>query len=152
MRKIQRETVVAVPVGQVWEFIADMNNWAHDLPGYCSHETKSDRESIWTLKGDIGILSREIDVRVVITEWVEQNRVRFTVEGVYDPVKGGGQVGIAADGPTQTKLIIDGELEAGGLMAPVINTLLGKMLPGMCDKFVASLCADLAKCKKEGPK
>ena len=149
MPEIRRETVIPLSLGQVWEFIADMNEWAHDLPGYCTHEMKSETESIWRLRGDVGILSREIDLQVIITEWVDQTGVKFTLKGVYEPVEGRGQVGITAVDPTQTKLIIEMELKATGLMGPIINALLDKVAPGMGDQFVAALSADLLKRKKE---
>ena len=116
MPEIRREATIPLPIEQVWNFIADMNEWAHNLPGYCGHEMKSETESIWRLRGDVGIISREIDVHVIITEWVDQTRVRFSLKGVYEPVKGRGQVGITAIDSTQTKLIIEMELKATGLM------------------------------------
>jgi len=145
MPDIRREAVIALPIQQVWEFIADMNEWAPSLPGYCTHEMKSETESIWRLRGDVGILSREVDLRVTITEWVDQTRIKFILKGVYEPVEGEGQVSITAEDPTQTKLIIEMELKATGLMGPIINVLLGKMAPGMGDEFVAALSADLLK-------
>jgi hypothetical protein len=110
---------------------------------------KSETESIWRLRGDVGILSREIDLRVIITEWVDQTRIKFTLKGVYEPVEGRGQVGITAVDPTQTKLIIEMELKATGLMGPIINALLGKVGPGMGDQFVAALSDDLLKRKRK---
>lgn len=145
MPEIQRDASIALPIGQVWEFIADMNEWAHCLPGYCAHEMKSETESIWRLKGDVGILSREVDLRVIITEWVDQDRVKFTLKGVYEPVEGKGQVGIIAKDITQTKLILQMELKATGLMGPIINALLGKVITGMGDEFIASLSDELLK-------
>ena len=145
MPSIRREAIIPLPIKQVWDFIADMNEWAHDLPGYCGHEMKSETESIWRLRGDVGIISREIDLQVIITEWVEQTRVRFSLKGVYEPVKGRGQVGITAIDSTQTKLIIEMELKATGLMGPIINVLLDKVGPGMGDQFIEALYADLMK-------
>ena len=148
MPKIRRETVIPLPIGQVWEFIADMNEWAHDIPGYCGHEMKSETESIWRVRGDVGILSREIDLRVIITEWMDQAGVKFTLKGVYEPVEGRGEVGITAVDETQTKLTLEMELKATGLMGPIINPLLGRVGPGMGDQFIAALSADLLKKKK----
>jgi len=134
-----------LPIGQVWEFIADMNKWAHDIPGYCGHEMKSETESIWKVRGDIGIISREIDLRVIITEWVDQAGVKFTLKGVYEPVEGLGQVGITAVDTTQTKLTLEMEFKATGLMGPIINPLLGKVGPGMGDQLIEALSTDLFK-------
>jgi carbon monoxide dehydrogenase subunit G len=145
MPEVQREVMVPLPIAKVWDFLSDMNNWAHDMPNYCGHEVKTATESLWRLKGEIGPLTREMEARVLILEWVERTKVKFTLEGLYEPFKAAGQLGITADGPSKTKLIFELELVAKGLMAPVLNPLLGKMAPGWCDKFVAALSADLLK-------
>jgi carbon monoxide dehydrogenase subunit G len=74
----------------VWEFVSDMDRWAPFLLGYQSHEKRSDRESIWKIKGDVGSLTRIVDFRVLITEWTEPERVRFTLEGIGEPMNGDG--------------------------------------------------------------
>ena len=74
----------------VWQFVSDMDRWAPFLLGYQSHEKRSDRESIWKIKGDVGSLSRIVDFRVLITEWTEPERVRFTLEGIGEPMNGDG--------------------------------------------------------------
>jgi carbon monoxide dehydrogenase subunit G len=80
---------------------------------------------------------------------VEQSAVTFTVDGVHEPVKGGGNFRLTVSGPTETKLTFAMSLVARGLMAPVINPLLNKMAPGMCDEFVATLSAHMLKGKAE---
>ena len=37
-------------------FVSDMNNWAPFLTGYQKHEIIDDTDSIWTLKGEVGML------------------------------------------------------------------------------------------------
>ena len=81
-------TWVAAP--EVWAFVSDMDRWAPMLLGYQSHEQRSERESTWTIKGDVGTLTRVVDFRVSIIEWVELERVRFTLEGVGEPMTGDG--------------------------------------------------------------
>jgi carbon monoxide dehydrogenase subunit G len=137
--------IIPLPIMRVWQFLADMNNWAHDMPNYCGHEVESETESTWRLKGELGPLTREMEARVLILEWVEQTRVKFTLEGLYEPFKALGQLGITAEGPAKTKLVFELELAAKGMMAPILNPLLGKMAPGWCDKFIAALGADLLK-------
>jgi len=88
-----------VPPGAVWEFVRDMDRWAPFMLGYQSHEKRSERESLWTLKGDVGSLTRKVDFRVQITEWTEPERVRFTLEGVGEDMQGDGSLDIAALDP-----------------------------------------------------
>jgi carbon monoxide dehydrogenase subunit G len=74
----------------VWEFIRDMNNWAPFLTGYQKHQILDETDSLWTLKGEVGILSRMVELRAHVTEWVEPQRVAFTLTGVNEAVDGGG--------------------------------------------------------------
>ena len=81
-------TWVAAP--EVWAFVSDMDRWAPLLLGYQSHEQRSERESTWKIKGDVGTLTRIVDFRVSIIEWAELERVRFTLEGIGEPMAGDG--------------------------------------------------------------
>src|SRR5215813_438273 len=88
---------------QVWEFVRDMNNWAPFLTGYQSHVIESETDSIWTLKGDVGVLSRTVRLKAHVTEWSGPERVSFTLLGLDEVVEGGGTLTIekpAANGAT----------------------------------------------------
>jgi hypothetical protein len=94
-------TTTRLPVDVLWAFVQDMDHWARFVTGYQSHEKKSDTESVWTLKGDLGVLSRTLTFRVLITEWNGPSRVRFALEGQNEPMRGEGAFTIealAADG------------------------------------------------------
>ncbi len=84
------ETTMAVPVPKIWDFVQDMDNWAPFVTGYQEHEKISDENSIWTLKGDMGVLSRTVKLDVKITEWTERERVEFTLTGINEQVSGDG--------------------------------------------------------------
>jgi hypothetical protein len=74
-----------------------MNNWARFLTGYQKHEILDRTDSVWTLKGDVGILSRVVKLQAHITEWIDQERVAFTLTGLNEKVDGGGVL-VIADG------------------------------------------------------
>ena len=86
----QHQVETNLAPGTIWEFVREMDHWARFLTGYKSHEKQSDTESVWTLKGDVGILSRVVRLKAHITEWVEQDRVAFTLTGLNEKVDGGG--------------------------------------------------------------
>jgi carbon monoxide dehydrogenase subunit G len=124
----------------VWDFVRDMDQWAPFLLGYQAHEKRSDTESTWTLKGDVGALSRTVDFRVHITEWTEPERVRFTLEGVSEPMEGDGSFKIerldpAASDAAATQL----EAPAQGfflrLWTRLVRRLLGR---GKVERSAAS--------------
>jgi hypothetical protein len=90
MPEVEYTTKMALSRGLVWDFVKDMNNWAPMLTGYQKHEIIDDKDSIWTLKGDVGILSRMVRLKFHITEWIDRDRVAFTLEGLNEKVEGGG--------------------------------------------------------------
>jgi carbon monoxide dehydrogenase subunit G len=95
MPEVEYSTTMRLPTEPVWAFVRDMNNWAPFLTGYQRHEIVDETDSIWTLKGDVGILSRVVELRAHITEWIEPSRVSFTLTGLNEQVEGGGTLQIA---------------------------------------------------------
>jgi carbon monoxide dehydrogenase subunit G len=83
-------TTTRVPQSRVWDFVQEMDNWGRFVTGYQKHEKQDDRHSTWTLKGDVGVLSRTLTFAVEIIEWNGPNRVAFTLTGVNEPMQGGG--------------------------------------------------------------
>src|SRR5215470_3914927 len=99
MPEVEYTTQMRLPVSDVWAFVSDMNNWAPFLMGYQKHEIVDDADSIWTLKGDVGILSRVVELRAHVTEWAAPDRVSFTLTGINEPVDGGGMLVIGPGKP-----------------------------------------------------
>jgi carbon monoxide dehydrogenase subunit G len=83
-------TTARLPVETIWEFVREMDHWAPLVTGYQGHVKESEDDSVWTLKGDVGVLARVVRFRVHITEWAGPERVRFALEGLNEPMKGEG--------------------------------------------------------------
>src|ERR1700689_3641435 len=92
MPEVEYTTQVGLPREAVWEFVKDMNNWAPYLTGYQTHEVLSETDSIWTLKGDVGVLARIVKLKAHVTDWSGPDRVAFTLTGLNEPVEGGGEL------------------------------------------------------------
>jgi carbon monoxide dehydrogenase subunit G len=92
MPEVEYATQIALPGDAVWQFIKDMNNWAPMLTGYQKHEILDEVDSVWTLKGDVGILSRVVRLQAHVTEWLDGQRVAFTLTGLNEKVDGGGEL------------------------------------------------------------
>lgn len=90
MPEVAYTAEMRLPLATVWAFVSDMNNWAPFLTGYQKHEVLDATDSLWTLKGEVGILSRRVELRAHVTEWVEPQKVSFTLTGVNEAVDGGG--------------------------------------------------------------
>jgi carbon monoxide dehydrogenase subunit G len=104
MPEVEYTTQVALPREAVWEFVKDMNNWAPYLTGYQTHEVLSETDSIWTLKGDVGVLARIVKLKAHVTEWNGPERVSFTLTGLNEQVDGDGtlEMGTAAEATTES--------------------------------------------------
>jgi carbon monoxide dehydrogenase subunit G len=83
-------TTTRLPQSVVWDFVQDMDNWGRFVTGYQRHEKHDEKRSTWTLKGDVGVLSRTLTFRVEIVEWEGPDRVAFTLVGVNEPMQGEG--------------------------------------------------------------
>ena len=90
MPQCTHSTIVHAPLSTTWAFVAEMDNWAPLLTGYQGHEKHDEKVSTWRLRGDVGMLSREVELRVEITDWREGERVDFTLSGVNEQVDGDG--------------------------------------------------------------
>lgn len=143
MPDVQRQTLVPREIRSVWRFVADVNQWAADMPGYRSHTMLSERDSLWRITGDVGMLSREVEIRVAVTEWNEPRTVSFSLEGTEEPISGGGRFSTEATNSTETRLSFELSLAAHGAMAAVINVLLGTQLGRIADEFVSALTTHL---------
>ena len=100
MAETEYSTTTELPVETVWAFVSEMDQWATMLTGYKTHEKQSQTDSLWTLKGDLGILQRTVQFRVHVTDWSGPARVAFELEGVNEVLEGSGEFLLtAADAP-----------------------------------------------------
>jgi carbon monoxide dehydrogenase subunit G len=140
MPAISYTTTMGAPRTRVWEFVRDMNNWAPFTRGYQSHEIISERESIWTVRGDLGPISRITKVEVHITEWIEGERVGFTVRGLNEPLTGGGAIMLSdAEAGGRTQIQGDATIDFGGSLGPVVNHLIGPFIESGADELVVQI-------------
>ncbi len=99
MAEAEYATTASLPVDTIWNFVQDMDKWATYVVGYQGHEKHDERHSTWTLKGDVGVLTRTLTFEVHITEWSGPERVRFTLQGVNEAMSGEGCFTLEAEGP-----------------------------------------------------
>jgi len=137
---ISYTTTMDATRARVWDFVRDMNNWAPFTRGYQSHEVIDGRESIWTVRGDLGPISRITKVEVHITDWVEGERVGFTVRGLNEPLTGGGAIMLSdAEAGRRTQIRGDATIEFGGSLGPVVNHLIGPFIESGADELVVRI-------------
>ncbi len=121
-----------VPIEKIWAFISEIDNWATTVPGYVSHEILNDKQSIWAIKGDMGIIKKTAKIKVEITEWVEPKKVSFTFKSISGDFTGKGHYKAEAIDENRTQvigyLLIEPENTKGPL-ATAQKTVLKKFVP-----------------------
>lgn len=98
MAEAEYTTTTRAPIDAVWAFVQEMDNWGRFVTGYQKHEKQDERHSLWTLKGDVGVLSRTLTFAVEIVEWNGPSRVSFTLKGVNEPMQGEGTFTLSEEG------------------------------------------------------
>lgn len=139
---------VTQDIDSLWVFVSDLRNWAPCMPGYQSMELVNEKESLWRLKGDVGIFKRVVPFIVRIHEMAAPSRIHFTLSGKGEPVEGGGTYTAEALEPGRTRITLALSMEGRGMAKPVIDSLLGMTLQRDADRLVANILGAL---KVESP-
>ncbi len=151
MPEISYSTEIAAPVEITWAFVKDMDNWAPFVMGYQEHERVSDEDSIWTLKGDVGMLSRTVRFRVHITEWAGPSRVAFTMTGVNEPMQGQGVFRMTpGSSDAQSHLEFELQFKAGGMAGPVVNALMEPLLRPFAEGLASKIAHRVGSTETRG--
>jgi carbon monoxide dehydrogenase subunit G len=77
-------------VEDLWAYMATFPNWAPYVVGFQSLREVDDKTSVWTLRGDVGILSREVEIEVQVTAWDEGRSAGFALTGLTERMTGTG--------------------------------------------------------------
>lgn len=152
MPEVSAQRSVARPLDDIWRFVEDLDAWAPLVRGYRTHAQLDDRRSRWTLAGELGPFSREVELDVQITEWEEARRVAFTMTGITEVVQASGAFDLSETRPPAVlrpwwRRLLDwftgrrapaeaGEgiashvtftfsIAAGGPMGPLVDPMLG---------------------------
>jgi carbon monoxide dehydrogenase subunit G len=140
MPEISYTTTMKAARAEVWEFVKDMNNWAPFTRGYQTHEVINDRESLWTVKGDLGPISRVTKFHVTVTQWIEGEKVAFKVRGLNEPITGDGAIHLTDNGnPEQTEIRGVAKLAFGGSLGPVVNHLVVPFVKAAADELITKI-------------
>jgi len=156
-------------LAEIWEFVQDFGNWAPLMRGYVEHEVQSDTDSVWTLRGDAGPLSRRVQLAVHITEF-QPERVAFTLKGLDEAVEGSGAFTMQASSQAplarprswwrrlldwmtgrkapelggSARITFDFQIEAQGPMGPMINAMLGPWAGHVAEDLLERIAEELA--------
>jgi carbon monoxide dehydrogenase subunit G len=74
----------------LWKYLADFSNWAEFVVGFQKFQIVDERTSVWTLRGDVGVLAREVDLQVVLLEQEPGRRASYSTTGITERLEGTG--------------------------------------------------------------
>ena len=136
MREVKERFTAELSRDALWNFVRDINAWAPMLKGYQSHEIINERESFWLIKGEFASFSRVTRFHVHITEWIEGERLAFTLKGVNESVDACGRVELKdLESGTGTEIAAEMGYEIGGVLGVILNRLV--------EPWVKSIAKDL---------
>lgn len=135
------QVVLELPIGVIWNFVKDMDNWAPLVPGYVYHEKLNNRQSTWEFKGDIGILKKKVSLLIDIKEWIEPNKVSFDLQG--EKYSGEGYFEVRAINLNNTRLTGFLEVNAFGAMESMKNSLLKTAIPKSAEEMALAISTKL---------
>jgi carbon monoxide dehydrogenase subunit G len=141
----KHEIEMNVPISDVWKFVSDMNRWAPLIPGYIDHEILNERESTWTFKGDLGIVHKKVQLKVIITEWQEPNKVTFDLIGLSEKFTGGGSFYAKTISDRKTNMTGHLNIKASGMLGSVINPVLKSFVPKMTKELTEAVADKLTE-------
>jgi|SRR5690625_34145 len=127
---------VSTPIENVWSIISDVDIWAPLVPGYMEHKLMSNRQYIWKLKGDIGILEKTISVKIDITEWRMPAKISFAITGLNEKFTGNGYFKVKRVIGQKTQITGYLNISVKGMMRPLINPMLKSFIPKTIEKFL----------------
>jgi carbon monoxide dehydrogenase subunit G len=139
MPAITESVTVDAPLGQTWDFVKVMQNWAELLPGFEGMTVLSETDSEWKVRGDVGILTKLVTMQVHITDWADLAHVKFSVVCKEEPLTATGALIASTLDADRTTLDFELDAHAGGMLGPVVNALLKNVMPRMAADFAGSI-------------
>ncbi len=130
---------VNAPISIVWQFVSSIDRWAPLVPGYIEHEILNERESMWKFKSEHGMMKKTIQLKVLITNWVEPNKVTFDLKNLNEKLNGNGYFEAIQISDNKTSMAGFIELIACGTWAKMVNPLLKTNIPIMIEELTKSV-------------
>jgi carbon monoxide dehydrogenase subunit G len=130
-----------LPIGVIWNFVKDMDNWAPLVPGYLNHEKLNNRQSTWEFKGDLGILKKKVSLLIDIKERRPPTKVCFDLKG--EKYSGEGYFEASAINKNKTRLTGYLDVTAVGSMEGMKNSLLKNAISKSAEEFALAISSKL---------
>lgn len=81
----------------VWDYLARFENWAPYVIGFQSMRAVDETTSRWMLRGDVGVLAREVELEVTVLDWQPGSQASFSITGITEQLSGTGSFAVVAE-------------------------------------------------------
>ena len=135
---------IAASRERVWNLMLDPDAIASCIPGCEQLQPDGDDRFRARIRLGIAAIVGTYDGTVVISDRVEHESYRLTVEGQGKPgfVKGNAAISLVSDGDV-TNVNVIGQVQTGGAIARLGQRLIGSAAQMMQDRFFACMQAKL---------
>lgn len=142
--EITSSYVIQGPRQSVWAHLLDPRALSACVPGMQALELIEANTYKATLTAGAGPVSGTFDGTVTLSDVVEPESYRMTVQGKGRPgfVKGAATIRLTEEGEI-TRVDVAADVQVGGLIAGVGQRLLGTVSKTMMDKFFACMAAGI---------
>lgn len=127
---------VGTPIETVWSFISDVDMWAPLVPGYVEHKLLGDKQYMWKLKGNIGVIQKTIRLKIDITEWIIPTKISFDIIGLDEKFSGNGYFKARRISGQETQITGYLNISVTGMMRPMINLVLKTFIPKSIEQLL----------------
>lgn len=145
MIETEQSVVIDADIGQVWDYVQHIPNWANMMPGLQDCTVLDANDSRWVLKVGVGGMVRTVKVLVHVDQWDGPDCVNFSYRLDGDPVQGGGTYMAVSKGPGQTDVGLRVRIEGGGPLAPMWEAMCRPLLPQFVRAFANQLKEEIEK-------
>lgn len=134
-----------LPLQNVWPFLNDFNNWANYVDGYINHREINPLQSIWTFKGEFGLIEKFIRLKVNRIKTPEPYHMLVHFSSFQNKLSGEACLFANISSKNETKINATIKLKIKGMPGPIIRPIVKNMLPKMLDQLGQRIKAEILK-------
>ena len=142
---IKTDHVFQVPRQQLWDLLLDAKRLANCIPGCEKMQEDGPDQYTAILKVGVASVKGTYTGRVELRDKQPPSHYKLAVEGKAAPgyVRGLAAMDLAEQGPRETRLTVNGDVEVGGLIASVGQRFLSGIAVQMAKLFFKNIEKEL---------
>ena len=122
------DVTVNVPIEEVWDYVANFQNWAPLISGFVSYTPINSREIHWVFVTNLVIYKKRTEVISEITTWRKPSTIVFNIRGVTDELNATVHLYAKSLSVNQTKLSATVQIAPEGFLSKLIISQLESSL------------------------